>query len=102
MLKQQTMKQEVRDIILAGLLDDWCNGSYDEDTKRSAEDLCSRLMIRLEPLISSPAQLPRYFVSQYTDGPATRWNVIDRQTQEWVRRFPTETEAQAYANKLNA
>lgn len=45
--------------------------------------------------------MPRYFVSMYTDGPSTRWNVIDRQTQEWIRRFPTETEAQAYADKLN-
>lgn len=43
---------------------------------------------------------PRYFVSMYTDGPATRWNVIDRQTQEWVRRFPTEEAAKAYAAEL--
>jgi len=47
---------------------------------------------------SAPA---RYFVSQYTDGPAARWNVIDRKTQEWVRRFPSEQEAKAYANKMN-
>jgi len=45
--------------------------------------------------------MPRYFVSIYTDGPATRWNVIDRQTQEWVRRFSTEAEARAYADKLS-
>lgn len=45
--------------------------------------------------------MPRYFVSMYTDGPSTRWNVIDRQTQEWVRRFPTEAEAQAYADSLS-
>jgi predicted DNA-binding WGR domain protein len=45
---------------------------------------------------------PRYFISEYTDGPATRWNVIDRQTQEWVRRFASEAEAQQHANKLNA
>jgi hypothetical protein len=44
----------------------------------------------------------RYFISEYTDGPATRWNVIDRQTQEWVRRFASEAEAQQHANKLNA
>lgn len=44
---------------------------------------------------------PRYFVSQYTDGPATRWNVIDRRTQGWVRRFATEAEAEGYARKLN-
>lgn len=44
--------------------------------------------------------LRRYFVSMYTDGPSTCWNVIDRQTQEWVRRFPTETEAREYANNL--
>ena len=44
----------------------------------------------------------RYFVSEYTDGPATRWNVIDRQTQEWIRRFPTKEAAQEHADKLNA
>jgi len=44
--------------------------------------------------------MPRYFVSMYTDGPATRWNVIDRRTQEWVRRFSTEQEALDYAAKL--
>ena len=42
----------------------------------------------------------RYFVSAYTDGPATRWNVIDRQTQEWVRRFPTEQEAREHVSQL--
>jgi len=41
--------------------------------------------------------MPRYFVSVYTDGPATRWNVIDSQTQEWVRRFPTKEAAETYA-----
>jgi hypothetical protein len=45
--------------------------------------------------------MPHYTIAIYTDGPATRWNVIDRQTQEWVRRFPSEIEAQAYADKLN-
>jgi hypothetical protein len=45
--------------------------------------------------------MPRYFVSVYTDGPAMRWNVIDRQTQEWARRFASEAEAKAYADKLN-
>jgi|GEM_PF-5881890 len=45
--------------------------------------------------------MPRYFVSIYTDGPATRWNVIDRRTQEWVRRFSTEQEALGYAAALN-
>jgi hypothetical protein len=45
--------------------------------------------------------MPRYFISIYTDGPAIRWNVIDRQTQEWVRRFPTEEQAQIFADKLN-
>ncbi len=49
-----------------------------------------------------PENSPRHFVSMYTDGPSTRWNVIDRQTQEWIRRFPTEAEAQAHADKLNA
>lgn len=44
----------------------------------------------------------RYFISIYTDGPATRWNVIDRKTQEWVRRFSTEQEAQSFADKMNA
>jgi hypothetical protein len=43
----------------------------------------------------------RYFVSQYTDGPATRWNVIDRQSQEWIRRFPSEQEALDHAASLN-
>jgi hypothetical protein len=46
--------------------------------------------------------ISRYFVSMYTDGPATRWNVIDRQTQEWVRRFATEAEARAYADLLTS
>jgi hypothetical protein len=46
-------------------------------------------------------EIERYFVSQYTDGPSTVWNVIDRQTQEWVRRFPTEADAQRYANQQN-
>lgn len=44
----------------------------------------------------------RYSVAMYTDGPATRWNVIDRQTQEWVRRFSTEQEATEYAATKNA
>jgi hypothetical protein len=44
----------------------------------------------------------QFFVSEYTDGPATRWNVIDRRTQEWVRRFATEAEALQHADKLNA
>lgn len=44
----------------------------------------------------------RYFVSMYTDGPATRWNVIDRQTQEWIRRFATEKEAQDHADVCEA
>ena len=43
----------------------------------------------------------RFTVAIYTDGPATRWNVIDRQTQEWVRRFPTQAEAQEYSDRLN-
>jgi hypothetical protein len=43
----------------------------------------------------------RYFVSMYTDGPATRWNVIDRQTQEWIRRFPTKEDAEAYVAQLS-
>ena len=53
------------------------------------------------PLTSS-SEHSRYFVSEYTDGPATRWNVIDRQTQEWIRRFPTKEAAQEHADKLNA
>lgn len=44
--------------------------------------------------------MPRYFVSMYTDGPATRWNVIDRQTQEWIRRFSSEKEARDYAETM--
>lgn len=40
--------------------------------------------------------MARYLVSMYTAGPVTRWNVIDRQTQEWVRRFTTKEEAEAY------
>lgn len=42
----------------------------------------------------------RYFVSMYTDGPAIRWNVIDRNTQEWIRRFPTKEAAQCYAASM--
>lgn len=45
--------------------------------------------------------MSRYFVSMYTDGPAVCWNVIDRQTQEWVRRFATELEAHDYAAALS-
>lgn len=41
-----------------------------------------------------------YFVAMYTDGPSTVWNVIDRRTQEWVRRFPTRHEAEQYAEQL--
>jgi len=44
----------------------------------------------------------RYFISMYTDGPSLVWNVIDRQTQEWIRRFPSEREAQEYAAKMEA
>jgi hypothetical protein len=43
----------------------------------------------------------RYFVSEYTDGPATRWNVIDRHSQEWVQRFRTEQEAEDWAAGMN-
>jgi len=46
--------------------------------------------------------MTRYFVSMYTDGPATRWNVIDRQTQEWMRRFSTMKEAEEFAALLEA
>jgi hypothetical protein len=46
--------------------------------------------------------MPRYFISIYTDGPSTRWNVIDRRTQEWVCRFATEQAALDHAGKLNA
>ncbi len=53
-------------------------------------------------IVKKPSKPPCYFVSEYTDGPATRWNVIDRQTQEWIRRFPTEEAAQEHADKLNA
>jgi len=42
----------------------------------------------------------RYYVYPYMDGPATRWLVIDRSTQEWVRRFFSEEKAEAYAAKL--
>jgi hypothetical protein len=42
----------------------------------------------------------RYFVYPYMDGPATRWLVIDRSTQEWVRRCFSEEAAEAYAAKL--
>lgn len=45
--------------------------------------------------------MQRYFISQYTDGPATNWNVIDRHTQEWVRRFSSQQEAIEFADKRN-
>lgn len=45
--------------------------------------------------------MARYSAAMYTDGPATHWNVIDSQTQEWVRRFATKEEADQYADKLN-
>jgi hypothetical protein len=44
--------------------------------------------------------MPRYFISMYTDGPSACWNVIDRQTQEWVLRFQTKEAAEAYAVRL--
>lgn len=44
--------------------------------------------------------MARYFVRPYTDGPLDRWNVIDRQSQEWVRRFPTKAEAETYAAEM--
>lgn len=44
--------------------------------------------------------MSRYSVSIYTDGPATRWNVIDTQTQEWLRRFDSEEKAKAHAARL--
>jgi hypothetical protein len=46
--------------------------------------------------------MTRYSVATYTDGPATRYNVIDHNTQEWIRRFASETEAKEYAAKLEA
>ena len=46
--------------------------------------------------------MPRYTTAPYTDGPATWFNVIDRQSQEWIRRFPSEKEAQEYAAKLES
>jgi hypothetical protein len=44
--------------------------------------------------------MPRYFVSMKTDGPTTRWQVIDRQTHEWVRHFKDKRAAEAYASEL--
>lgn len=61
----------------------------------------SEIIFDLLNRMDEQAKPSRYFISQYTDGPATRWNVIDRQTQEWVRRFQTETDAQQYADNLN-
>jgi hypothetical protein len=46
--------------------------------------------------------MPRFFISSYTDGPDTSWQVIDRRTQDIVRRFTTEEAARAHARKLNA
>lgn len=43
----------------------------------------------------------RYFVSMYTDGPATRWQAIDRRSQDIVAVFATEEEAKSRAEKLN-
>lgn len=45
--------------------------------------------------------MKRFFISMYTDGPSTSWNVIDRHTQEWVRRFASEHDAQEFADKRN-
>jgi len=44
---------------------------------------------------------PLYYITMYTDGPDTLWNVIDGSTQEWVRRYPTAEQAQAYADELS-
>lgn len=46
--------------------------------------------------------MKRYFVSQYTDGPATRWNVVDRRSQEWVIRFADKEDAEDHAAALEA
>jgi hypothetical protein len=83
---------------------------YSEESVFETDPRYPELLALFEPSLidalqrSSPAlwrEIPaRYFVSEYTDGPATRWNVIDRQTQEWVRRFASETEAKEYANQL--
>ena len=42
--------------------------------------------------------MTRYFISPYTDGPSITFNVIDRRTQEWVRRFSTVHAAQEWIN----
>ena len=51
--------------------------------------------------VTMMSETARYFISIYTDGPSKRWNVIDRRTQDWIRRFPSEKEAQAYVDFLN-
>lgn len=76
-----------------------CDGSQSLERYLSGHLTCKRCC---KPFEDERRAAARYFISEYTDGPATRWNVIDRQTQEWVRRFPTESEAQAHADKLNA
>ena len=45
---------------------------------------------------------PLYYISMYTDGPSTLWNVNDGSSHEWLRRFSTAEEAQAYADELIA
>jgi hypothetical protein len=59
-------------------------------------DALTDLVRRARNDVLPPAGTPsRYFVSSYTDGPSTCWNVVDRRTQEWVQRFATEDEANA-------
>jgi len=41
-------------IILAGILDDWCNGTYDDDTKASAERLSRELAERIAASLTRP------------------------------------------------
>jgi len=45
--------------------------------------------------------MPRFFISRCSVREPL-WAVIDHWTQLWVRRFASKSEAQAFANMLNA
>ena len=74
--------------------------NYADKLKRDIKAVLTNDDMRAQ--LKKAMAVPRYFVSMYTDGPSTRWNVIDRQTQEWIIRHDTQEAAQADADRRNA
>jgi len=46
--------------------------------------------------------IPRFYITTYTDGPWTWFNVVDRKSMELLRRFGSEAEAKAFVERLIA